>query len=157
MFNLPDRARVWIYQSSRAFNDAETADIEAFMRHFLENWASHGRELATEGALVHQRFLVFVVDETATGASGCSIDKSVGFVRDLQTQYNVDFLDRMTFAFRNSTREIVFAHSDEFARLYREELIDNDTIVFNNLVQTLGEFRAKWEVRLAESWHKRFV
>jgi hypothetical protein len=63
----------------------------------------------------------------------------------------------MTFAFRNEKNEIQYAVRDEFSQLYQAKIIGNDTLVFNNLVANLGDFRTKWETRLADSWHKRMV
>ncbi len=157
MFNLPDHARVWIYQSNRELSTNEVIEIQQLTNIFAKNWASHGRGLSAEGAVVHNRFLVLAVDEASAGASGCSIDKSVAFVRDLQNKYQIDLLDRMTFAFRNQKNEIEYAKRDEFAQLYQTKTIDNNTLVFNNLVDNLHDFRSKWEISLADSWHKRMV
>ncbi len=156
-FHLPDHAKVWIYQSNRSFTPTETTEIQQLTNSFVSEWASHGRELTAEGAVVHQRFLVLAVDESKAGASGCSIDKSVAFVRHLQTTYNIDLLDRMVFAFRNEAHDIAFASRDEFATLYHSKKINDETIVFNNLVANIGDFKTKWELKLSESWHKRMV
>ncbi len=157
IFHLPDHAKVWIYQSSRQFTTAETAEIQQLISRFVSDWASHGRELSAEGALLHQQFLVLAVDENAAGASGCSIDKSVAFVRHLQTEYGVNLFDRLTFAFRTPESDIAFAERETFAALYQSKKINDETIVFNNLVATIGDLKQKWEVKLAESWHKRMV
>lgn len=156
-FQLPDHARVWIYQSNRLLTAKEVDEIQTLTTKFVVDWASHGRELVAEGRLLHYRFLVLAVDERVAGASGCSIDKSIAFVRKLQETYQIDWLDRQSFAFRNAQNEIQTAANPEFSSLYHAQKITDDTLVFNNLVTNLGNFNQKWEVRLADSWHKRLI
>jgi hypothetical protein len=36
-------------------------------------------------------------------------------------------------------------------------LITDETVVFNNLVDTKEAFEKNWEISLGESWHKQLV
>ena len=38
----------------------------------------------------------------------------------------------------------------------KEKAVSENTIVFNNLLNTLGEWQDFWEVPASESWHNRF-
>jgi hypothetical protein len=49
---------------------------------FCIQWTAHGANLKAYGEVRHHRFIVMIVDETAAGASGCSIDKSIHFIRN---------------------------------------------------------------------------
>ena len=40
--------------------------------------------------------------------------------------------------------------------LAKEKAVSGNTIVFNNLVNTVGEWQDFWEVPANESWHNRF-
>ena len=154
---LAPTSRVWVYQSSRAFSESESETIAQLAQKFAHSWAAHGRELVAAGSLLHHRFLVLAVDEQLAGASGCSIDTSVGFVRELQSTYAVDFLDRMQFAFRDERGEVRTATRAAFAQLYAAGVIDDDTLVFDTLVATLADLQNRFEVPLGQSWHKRMV
>ena len=35
--------------------------------------------------------------------------------------------------------------------------VSKETIVFNNLVDTVGDYRRFWEIPAGESWHSRFI
>lgn len=153
---LPAETRVWIYQSSRAFTDEESAAIKNAIADFAKGWVSHNQALKAFGDLYHNQFVVLMVDETQAGASGCSIDSSVKFIRHLQQQLGVDFFDRMTFAWKEG-EAVKTAHRSEFASLYKEGAINAETLVFDNLVATKGDFEAKWVKPLGESWHARMV
>lgn len=96
---LPASARVWIYQASRPLTDAEEARIQPLLSRFAEEWTSHGRTLQASVALLHRQFLAIGLDEAVADASGCSIDASVRFVRELETLLGVSLLEKSQLAF----------------------------------------------------------
>jgi len=40
--------------------------------------------------------------------------------------------------------------------MVKEKAVNENTIVFNNLVNTIEEFNEDWEIPAGESWHGRF-
>ena len=153
--NLPDDAKVWIYQSNRKFTDEEFAQIDVAVRDYVENWAAHGAGLQASYQLKYNRFIILAVDQQMQSASGCSIDDSVRFIQSLEKQYNVDLLDKMNVTFRNG-EHIAHKPLAEFKKMAKEKAVSENTIVFNNLVNTVGEWNDFWEVPANESWHNRF-
>lgn len=153
---LSPSSRVWIYQSNRPFTAVEGEAIRMQIQEFVTQWTSHNNALKTWGDLVHDRFVVLMVDESMAGASGCSIDKSVAFVKQVEQATGVDMFDRFNFAYKDSEK-VLSASREEFEQLFKEGKIGEETVVFNNLVQTKAEFEAKWAVKLGDSWHKNFV
>lgn len=156
IFQLADHARVWIYQSNRPFSEREQLVLTSQINGFVYEWAAHGRELLAVGGVLFNQFIVLAVDEQKTGASGCSIDKSVNFMKDLAAQYGVSLFDRLTFTFLKDG-QVETATSSDFKRLFTEGVIAQDTLVFDNLVNNVGDLRTAWLKPLASSWHKRFV
>ena len=152
---LSPQSKIWVYQSNRPFSEAETTDIQQDIAHFAQQWAAHGQGLKAYGNLYHSQFIVLMVDETAHGASGCSIDSSVHFLKDLQKKYGVNLFDRLNMAYRDTSNNIITADRNTFQKLVNMGEINDDTIVFNNLVRNKQEFETKWEVSMAKSWHKR--
>jgi hypothetical protein len=153
---LPPSSRVWIYQSNRAFSTAESDQIQAQLRQFIQQWQSHGKPVKAWGLLQYNRFVVLVVDESYEAPSGCSIDSSVALIKELEQTYQVDFFDRMNFAYKKDNA-VLSANRTDFANLYQNGTINNQTIVFNNLVNTKEDLEEQWEVRLGDSWHARMV
>ncbi len=153
---LPDTSRVWIYQSSRPFNEEETDQLQSILTDFAQRWVSHNRQLRAFGGLFHRQFLVLMVDESQAGASGCSIDSSVHFMQGLESQFGVQLFDRMTFTYLDGDA-VQTAGRDEFSQLYQAGKINDLTPVFDNLVSNKADFNAKWVKPLGESWHKRMV
>lgn len=156
MDTFPKDSRVWVYQSNRAFTSAETQEINALLQDFTKRWVSHNQQLMAHGAVVHNRFIVLVVDEGYVGAGGCSIDRSVAFLKDLQARYDVDLFDRMRFAYLEGN-EIVSVGREAFASKYQSGVIDDDTLVFDPLVSNKHDFETAFLKPLGQSWHKRMV
>ena len=153
--NLPEESRIWIYQCNRKFSDAEMAEIEHDLELFLENWAAHGTSLEASYMTKYHRFIILAVNQATQPATGCSIDASVAFIQSLEQKYQVDLLDKMNVTFKNGEH---IAHKSliDFKRMAKEKAVTANTIVFNNLVNTIEEFNENWEVPAGESWHSRF-
>jgi hypothetical protein len=152
---LPDESRIWIYQSDRKFSDEELAEIEAALQQFVEEWAAHGTGLEASFITRYNRFIILAVNQEAQGATGCSIDASVHFIQQLEQKYSVNLLDKMNVTFRQGE---FLTHKPliDFKKMAKDKSVSANTIVFNNLVNTVGEFNDYWEVPAAESWHSRF-
>lgn len=153
---MPDSARVWIYQSTRPFTDMETVVLTSQINGFVGEWTAHRKTLLAAGGVYYNQFIILSVDESLNEASGCSIDASVYFIKSLENQYGVQLFERMNFAYLDGeTAKAV--PSSAFAQLYTEGAINDDTLVFDNLVNTVGALRASWLKPLKSSWHRRFV
>ncbi|MCD8741872.1 ABC transporter ATPase [Mucilaginibacter roseus] len=151
---FPEHSRVWIYQSNRQLSDAETIDIQKSLIEFTNIWTAHNNQLKATGEVRYNRFLILIVDEEAAGASGCSIDKSVRFMQQLEQQYNINLFDRFNLAYRDGD-DILSANRNEFEELIKQGTVNTDTIVFNNLAKNVAELNTNWEVPFKASWHAR--
>jgi len=154
--NLHDSSRIWIYQSNVEFTDEQCAVINEALREFLTTWNYHGTDLSSAAEIVNKRFVVFVVDERIQGAGGCSIDKSVALVKAFEKEFDVELMNRMNIAYLNEG-DVVIKKMMDFQSSIKSGEVNEDTIVFNNLVQTKGEFLSSWQVPLKDSWHKQLL
>ena len=149
-------SKIWIYQCSREFTNDEVTEIAQKGEVFISRWHAHESRLEAAMEIVYNRFIIFAVDEDHAQASGCSIDKSVAFIKETEAFYNVSLLDRMQVAFKNNGI-ITTSPLSEFEKLLKSGLLNDNTIVFNNLVATKKEFDNNWEVPLKNSWHSRLI
>jgi len=155
---LDDRSRVWIYQSDKALPDEARYEIQEYLFQFLSQWTAHSAALKSYGNVFHDQFLTLFVDETGAAASGCSIDSSVRFVQQIGEKYNVDFFNRMIFSYLDEEQKKIITMSNvEFKKAYANGVINDDTLVFDNLVKTKDQFLKEWLKPLKDSWHMRFV
>ena len=151
--NFSPQSKVWIYQSNRQFTAAEVSEIQQKLNAFTAQWQAHGKQLNAKGEIYHNFFIVLTVDQETAPATGCSIDASVRFIKDVESNFGVDLFDRFNMAYKLDD-EVHVVTKEDFETLIAIKKITPQTIVFNNLVQTLEEFEQKWEVPLEDSWHK---
>lgn len=152
--NLPADARLWIYQSGRPFTADEVVHIQKTLASFVDNWTAHSRQLAGGFDIRYNLFLIVGIDEQMAMASGCSIDKSVHIMRQLEQELKISLLERMIFAYKKDG-VVLSVTKKEFESKLQSGEITEDTIVFNNLVDRKSDLANKWEVPLKDSWHKQ--
>jgi hypothetical protein len=145
-------SRVWVYQSDRKLTADEAVQIQMHMDNFTRSWTAHNNQLKAKAEIRYNRFLVLIVDESQAGASGCSIDKSVNFMKQLEQEFGINLFDRFNLAYRDG-EEIISVPRHQFEELLKLGKINTETIVFNNLAQNVAELETKWEVPFKDSWH----
>jgi predicted GNAT family acetyltransferase len=153
--NLPEDSKIWIYQSNRKLSDDEVSSITTQCQEFVENWAAHGTSLEASFLLKYNRFIIFAVNQEVQQATGCSIDASVHFIQKLEQEFQIELLDKMNVTYRIGEH---IAHKTliDFKKMAKEKAVTANTIVFNNLVNTIEEWQDFWEIPASESWHSRF-
>ena len=154
--NLPNHSRIWIYQSDRKFNTQEVEFISEKAIKFIDQWTKHGSNLKGSYTLKYNQFLILAVDEGFNNVSGCSIDSSVRFVKELEKLLEVDMMNKMNISFKDGDHINIVKMSD-FKEFTKSNKITSETIVFNNMVSTIDELETQWEVSVYDSWHKRFL
>ncbi len=152
---LPDHARLWVYQANRLLTNTEVLTIEQAMKPNLNSWAAHGQPLLASAAVIDNRFLLIAVDENQSLPSGCSIDASVRFVQGIGQQLNADFMDRAV-AYRTADGRVQTLPLPAIKPAVADGQLTPDTLVFNTLVATKAELQANWQVRAGETWLKRY-
>lgn len=149
---FPANARTWVYQASRPLTADEAASVRTIAREFTADWKAHGQPLMATADLLFDRFLVMMVNEDVAGASGCSIDSSVAFIRSLATKLNTDFFDRLQLAYLTEDGSVRTVHAERIGQAVEMGELTSATIVFNNMVTSCGELRNNWMIPLSESW-----
>ena len=152
---MPDTARVWIYQSDRPFTTQEEQEIATAIQRFISQWAAHGQKLMAAFTIQHHQFIVLSVDESVAQASGCSIDASVELIRQIESHFKLNLLDRTKVAFLIDGEVTL----QPFSKLKDEIIagvIDEKTKVFNNLIEKTGDWKTNWVVPAGETWINRY-
>ncbi|TSD67705.1 ABC transporter ATPase [Inquilinus sp. KBS0705] len=145
-------SRVWVYQSDRKLTADEVLKLQVQLDNFTTGWTAHNHQLKARAEIRYNRFLILIVDESQAGASGCSIDKSVNFMKQLEQQFGINLFDRFNLAYRDG-EEVLSVPRQQFEDLLKQGKINTETIVFNNLAQNVAELQTKWEVPFKDSWH----
>ena len=152
---LPDYARVWIYQADRPLNDYEVVELQGALNQFTANWTAHTMQLAAAAEIRHNQFVIIGVDETVNPASGCSIDASVRLMKTYETKFQIDFFNRLNIAFlKNETLTTI--KLSEMNQAVADGTINPETICFNNLVNTVAELKTEWQQTMQQTWLKKY-
>ena len=151
---LPDHARVWVYQAHRPLSALEVTQLQADLDRRFEHWAAHGQPLTHSVTVRHDRFVVIGVDEARQAASGCSIDASTRILQELGQAYELNFFDRaVCYIYHDDVQAI---EPTRVKVAVQVGLIQPDTPVFDATVQTLGALRAAWPRPAADTWLSRY-
>jgi hypothetical protein len=143
-------SRIWIYQSSRPFNDQEIPAIENELRAFAKQWTAHNVQLEAGGFVFKDRIIILIADESRNAASGCSIDTSVHFLKGLEQKYNTDLFNRML---------VNYLKADELVTipLHEAAILSEETLVIDPLVSTKEEFDKRFITPFGDSWIRQQV
>lgn len=150
--HISENSRVWIYQSDRVLNPEEEQRIQQKLDEFTSQWLAHGHQLAAYGEIRHSQFLILSVDEQVAGATGCSIDKSVYLMKEIEKEFGIGLFDRFRIAYRDGD-QIVNCSKTEFEDLLNKGELNSDTLVFNNMISSRKDLDSSWEVAMKNSWH----
>jgi len=151
---MPDYARVWVYQTNQNLSDSQVQTIQQVLENQINNWAAHGETLTGSVQVLRNRFIIVGVDEIQNQASGCSIDASTRWLKNLGAEMNLDFFDRSIAFLRNN--ELKTAEISKIKSLVSEEILTPDTLIFNNLVINIQEFNTLWQIKASDSWMKKY-
>ena len=153
---LPETSRVWIYQASRSFTENELEEVTSKLNAFIENWTAHGSDLQSGYEIKYKRFIILSLNQSLNNATGCSIDASVQFIQQLEKEYNIDLLDKMNVSYKQG-EFVAYKTLIDFKKMAKQKAVSKNTIVFNNLVTNIAEYKENWEVPAKDSWHNRFL
>jgi hypothetical protein len=149
-------SRVWIYQGKRAMTALEENTISKLLHSFCDQWNAHGQALKASYKIELNQFIVMAVDEDYGNPSGCSIDSSVGVLRQIQSLTGIDYLDRtlVSFYINNQVRLIPLT---EIKTGFTSGQLKPDTITFNTLAATKREWELHWKIPAEKSWMVKYL
>ncbi len=153
---LPDHARIWIYQSSREFDSAITPRVTEEIKSFLAKWEAHGKPLRASSRVFYDRFLVIGVDESYNQVTGCSTDASVNFVRALGAELGIDFFDRLKMPVIIGDK-VELIGLDRFRKKELPAEVGASSVTFDNLIQEKGQLDTSWKKQVSDTWLAKYM
>jgi len=155
--DLPDDARAWVFGSDRTLDASKSDALLNEVDLFLSQWKAHGAPLTVGRDWRFGRFLMVAVDQSTAGASGCSIDGLFRTLKGLESRLGASLVTSGLIFFRDANGAIQSVDREEFTSLGAEGKITTETQVFDPTVTTLGEWRARFELTVADSWHSKLL
>lgn len=154
--NIANDARIWIFQANRIFSQLELEFLEKSISLFLNSWTAHGSQLSASFKIEYNTFIIIALDEKNSTATGCSIDKLVNYMKQIENEFSVRLLDRLDISYILND-ELIIERLDDFKKNILTKKIDKNTIVFNNLIKLKNDLADKWKIPLSNSWHKQLI
>ncbi len=151
--NLPDDARTWVFGANKTLEATASETLLSEVDRFLSQWKAHGSPLTVGRDWKYGRFLTVAVDQSTAGASGCSIDGLFRTLKALEPKLGASLVTSGLVFYRDAGGAIRSVDREGFTALSAEGKIQPDTGVFDPTVTTLGEWRARFELDAARSWH----
>lgn len=146
-------SKLWIYTVKENLSVEMSQEIAKRIDDFCQSWTAHNRELRAFWNLYDNRILLLGVDEHLNPASGCSIDKSVHLLQDLEQEMSINFFDRLLFSYTDGTK-IYTLSREAFQQAIDEQKINSETLVINTLAKNLEEWTNNGIQKLENSWMK---
>lgn len=148
--------RIWIYTLSNTLTAEQLTDFNSRCQNFVTNWTAHDVSLDASFELHKNRLLIFKVNEDKYNASGCSIDKQVRFVKELEQMFSIELLNRLLVAYESNS-EVEVVKASQMSELLASKSINENTLVFNNTISQSSELQTNWKQPLHKTWLSKYL
>lgn len=147
--------KTWAYSIG---GNPSTAELEQMLEEgkaFVQQWTAHENKLKASFSLAEGCVFLVEVDESVYGASGCSIDKLLRFIKGLEEKFRVKLLDRFLIPIEENGRFSVKSKEEILAGL-RSGQYQADTLILNTAISDSNE-QSGWKQSLKNSWLNRYL
>ncbi|MEZ4804427.1 MAG: ABC transporter ATPase [Bacteroidia bacterium] len=150
MKELSEDSKVWVYQSDKDFTSNQISVMESKLNAFCVDWTAHDKALKADFEILYNRFIILAVDEGYNSASGCSIDKSVNFMKTLGAEINCNLFERMEMAFleNDSVKSI---HFNKLSEALSSNKVNEESLFFDTLIKTKAQLK-DFLIPLKQHW-----
>jgi hypothetical protein len=164
IYTLPESAKVWVFPSNKLLTEEIKDKVRHRLLSFIDTWLSHSDKVTGGFDILHDKFILVaatVINSTSKSEStpsGCAIDKlfaeitkiSDELLLEISNNGNIFFID--SNANNSQVKELT---RDEFQDYVNNNLISENTLVFNTSVNTLSDIiNNRFMIPFHTSWHK---
>jgi hypothetical protein len=147
--------KIWIYLSDTELKGDLLNSVLKAGSEFVQNWKAHEMPLNATFEVQNERFIVVSVDETTYNASGCSIDKLLRLIKQLETDHKIQLLNRLLIGYKTQSGVEVI-HSSVVKEKLASKQLDENTLIYNVAASDSNEYEA-WLQPLKDTWLKKYL
>ena len=151
---LHPSSRVWIYQANKKLEESELAYLTQFLEKEIAEWSAHGAALKAGFEIKYGQIVAIFADESQHAASGCSIDSSTRWFKDLGAKFGVDFFDRSVAIVEEDA--LVLYPLLGIKQVIAEGKIKEESLIASPQVSDLAYYLTQWPEPASNSWMKRY-
>jgi hypothetical protein len=147
---ISDQARVWVYQANRPLSQPELDGIKNYLTREMADWAAHGEALQGSFDVRFHQVFVVAVDEQVNQASGCSIDASTRWFKELGADLGVDFFDRSCAVVEGESLTLISLLRIKQAVI--DGILKADSLVIPLQTADVAAYRSGWLASAEATW-----
>ena len=151
---ISNQARVWVYQANRPLHPSELDGINNYLTREMAAWAAHGEALQGSFDIRFQQVFVVAVDEQVNQASGCSIDASTRWFKELGAALGVDFFDRSCAVVEGESLTLIPLLGIKQAVI--DGILKADSLVIPLQTADVAAYRVGWLARAEATWLAKY-
>ena len=148
--------KIWIYTLSKQLSAEQETELATRCQNFVSSWTAHEVSLDASYELYKHRLLIFKVDEANYNASGCSIDKQLRLVKELEQEFSLELLNRLLVAYETND-QINVAKNNRIAELLENGIITANTLVFDNTITDAEDLKTNWKKPLSQTYLAKYL
>lgn len=150
------QSKVWIFLSDSEISAGLQSQITKAIQAFLHTWNAHGTPLKSSAKILLDHILIIAVDEAISHPSGCSIDKLMIFIQQLEQDFSLTLLDRNSVAFLKEEKlEIVKLN------ILKEQLasglINPELLLLQLNLNTISDIEKHLFFPMKDTWLNRYI
>ena len=147
--------RIWLYVISKELNAEQLQKFKSNCQAFIDAWTSHNDKLDSSFEIHKNRILVMKVDESDYNAGGCSIDTLHRFIKQQESEFGIELLNRLQVALEVND-EIMVVHSTKIKELLSAGTISENTTVYDISISTSEDLK-NWKKTLRSTWLCKYL
>lgn len=155
--SLPDSSRTFVFAVDNDLSRSQAGQLLNAVDEFLAQWKAHGFPLTVGRNWRDDRFLTIAVDQSESGASGCSIDGLYRILKSIEGRIGASLLTSGMIFYRDRSGSIQSVNREDFVKRAAKGEIGDTTTVFDPTVTSLGEWRAQFQTDVGHSWHGTLI
>ncbi|HQQ95257.1 MAG TPA: hypothetical protein PLQ93_11925 [Bacteroidia bacterium] len=147
--------KVWAFSISKALEEEKLQALLELGKQFVQEWTAHENKLHADFTILNNRIILVQVDESIYQASGCSIDKLMRLIKNLEDRFKVELLNRMLVPVEHNG-QLEILHSSEIRSKLQKGELTSETLVYNTAISNSDEL-TQWKQPIKSSWLSRFL
>lgn len=147
--------KVWVYLSSKVLDGSTLQSMLEQGQAFVQSWKAHEMPLNASFEVLYNRFIVVKVDETQYNASGCSIDKLLRLIKQFESDFKIELLNRLLVAYKKD-ENVEVVHAGKIKEMLLDGRLNNQTLVYDISVSNSDQYHV-WEKALKDTWLKKYL
>jgi hypothetical protein len=147
--------RVWLYVIDKDLEQEQLHQLKEKGENFVKSWTAHDRQLHASFDILHKKIILVKVNESATEASGCSIDKLTRFITDLSAEFGLDLLNRLNVAYKAGS-DVNVASSAVVRQMLDNGQLSAESLIFDTSISRQDDL-ARLEKPLKDTWLAKYL